>query len=318
MNEPTSSIAEKILQSLRNKPGQKARDLSNSLKVERSEINSILHGLLRGKVIQDKNYRWWPKDEAYPKPQPDGKISKLNTPLAKLCRYYLDCLNYDDQGGVSVFATGKFGLDYTELSSLPFFNEEPNSLLDSEEVRRLINKIRRDKSRLSLVLGYPVCLTKIRSKKGWEGFFVEPILIFPFQQDPSNKYALPTFNDELPQINYKAMRSLMGSDSTSLVEEVVQLAEEMGFAATDTDAPDVDEIILRLRDVRPEWNWKEELDPLNISSGQPLSDIEFPGIYNRAVLMVVERSPFTKGLETELSNLQSITEDRYRNTALGA
>ena len=51
--------------------------------------------------------------------------------------------------------------------------------------------------------------------------------------------------------------------------------------------------------------------PLIIASGDG-------GIYNRAIVFGCERSPYTKGLEEELAELQKKTEETYRPTALGA
>jgi hypothetical protein len=131
-------------------------------------------------VTQDKSYRWWPKGTPVEKREPEQQ-AKLDTPLARLCRYYFDCLNHDDQGGLSVFASSQYGdLDYVELGVLPLLSDQPDAIFQDEGARKLLNKTRQDRSRLALVLGYPVRLTKARSRKGWEGFFVEPMLLSGF------------------------------------------------------------------------------------------------------------------------------------------
>ncbi len=243
---------------------------------------------------------------------------KLDTPLARLCRFYLDCLNQDDQGGLSVFASSQFELDYVELQTLPLLADAPDEIFGDEAGRRLLNKTKRDRSRLNLVLGYPVRLSKVRGRRGWEGYVVEPILLFPYHEDPMDRYATPTLSDELPQINSKALRSLTAADSASIVEEIVQLSEELGLANVENELPELDEIIARLRAVRPEWDWKEQPDPYRLVQNPGLSDIKETGIYNRAVLLAAERSPYTRGLETELAILQAVPESKYSNTALGA
>jgi len=303
-----TTLAQKVLDLLQAKTGQKARDIATQLGLDRSEINSLLYGSLKGKVIQDKSYRWWLKGAAEVERREPERPQKLDTPLARLCRYYLDCLNHDDQGGVSVFASSQFDLDYVELQMLPLVADAPDEIFTDEPVRKLLNKTKRDRSRLTLVLGYPVRLTKVRGRRGWEGFKVEPVLLFPYQDDPVDRYATPTLTGELPQINSKAIRSLTTADSASIVEEIVQLAEELGLANAENELPDLDEIIPRLRAVRPEWDWKDQPDPYNLVQYPRLSDTKEPGIYNRAVLLAAERSPYTKGLETELATLQTVPE----------
>lgn len=309
---------QRILEILRAKPGQKARDIAAQLGVDRSVVNSALYGELRNQVVQDKSYRWWPKGAANVERRNSGQGPKLDTPLAKLCRYYLDCLNYDDQGGVSVFASSSFGnLGYMELSSMPLTLGNPEVIFEDEAVRRFVNRTRQDRNRLTILLGYPVCLTHLRARSGWEGFMVEPVFLFALEEDPENRYAMPQFADELPQLNFKAIRSLTSPDNPSIVEEVVQLVEELGLA--DSSAmPDLDELIPRLRAIRSDWNWREEPDVLSLRQAPPLAGITEAGVYNRAVFLATERSPYTKGLETELSMLQSVTEDQYHGTALGA
>lgn len=316
-NTPRAALALRVKELIQAKPGQKAKYIAAQLGMDRSEVNSVLYDTLRDQIIQDKSYRWWPKGTSGVEKREPEKPQKLDTKLARICRYYLDCLNHDDQGGLSVFASSRFDLDYVELDKLPLLSESPEDVFGAEAVRKLLNKTRQDRSRLMLVLGYPVRLAKIRGKNGWEGFVVEPILLFPFQEDQTNRHATPTFSDELPQINFKAIRSLSSADGASIVEEVVQLAEELGLATAESEIPDLDEIIPRLRSVRPEWEWREEPAPYNLVRSPQLSEISEPGIYNRAVLLVAERSPFTKGLESELALLQSVPENMYHDTAIG-
>jgi very-short-patch-repair endonuclease len=310
--------SQRILEILRAKPGQKARDIATQLGVDRSVVNSELYGPLRDQVIQDKSYRWWPRGAANVEGPKSNQLRKLDTPLAKLCRYYLDCLNYDDQGGVSAFASSSFGnLDYVELPSMPLTMGNPDIIFEDEMVRRFVNRIRQDRNRLTVLLGYPVCLSHLRSRKGWEGFMIEPVFLFSLEEDPENRSSMPQFGDDLPQVNFKAIRNLTSPDNPSIVEEVVQLVEELGLADS-AGMPDLDELIPRLRAIRPDWNWREAPDPLIVKQAPPLASITEPGIYNRAVLLATERSPYTKGLETELTMLQSVPEEQYRGTALGA
>ena len=314
---PLSELEQRILEAIIAKPGQKSKDIASQLNIDKQLVNSALYSKLRNKIKQDKSYRWYPKDAVDIRSDEENQAQRLNTPLAKLCRYYLDCLGHDDLGGVSVYASSNKGApDYVELSVLPMFDADENDPFNSEPGRSLLAKIRRDRHRKVVLLGYPVRLNFIRSRRGWEGFLVEPLLLFPFQE-PEGRYGRPTLTEDLPQINFKALKSLSNAGEFSLMEEFILLSEELGLANTGDDQPDLDELIERLKEIRSEWDWQENVDPFNLSTDSLISAINKQGIYNKAVLISAERSPYTKGLESELGKLQTFAEDTYRNTSLG-
>src|SRR5262245_9402672 len=240
-----SALDQKILEAIKTTPGQKAKDIAAALGIEGDQVNSALYGSLRGKVWQDKNYRWYPKDGAGAEKREREGPRPLNTPLARLCRYYLDCLNQDDLGGVSVFASSKYGSPtYVELTTLPRFDDNGAGPFDSADGRRILDSVRRDRSRQTIILGYPVRLKLIGSRKGWEGFMVQPLLLFPFQE-PDHKSGIPTLIDDPPQINFQALKALTNSGDSSLIEEAIQLAEELGLGNTGDDRPNLEELIAR-------------------------------------------------------------------------
>jgi very-short-patch-repair endonuclease len=312
-------LTEEILKIITTKPGQKAKDIATILGVDKAVVNSVLYGPLRGKVVQDRAYRWWPIDHSRAERVQTETAPKLDTLLAKLSRYYLDCLSHDDIGGVSVWASSKYNdLSYVELKIHPQITEGDISLFEEDFAKKLLEKVRRNRSQLTLYLGYPTSLKKIRGKSGWEGFKVEPIFLLPLQEDPINRQSPPVLTEEILHINFEALKALTITGSSNVIGEAVQLQEELGLTNTEGDLPDLDEIIARLRSVRSEWAWKEEPDPYTLNQRPLLSQAEEPGIYNRAILVATERSPYTRGLETELVSLQSVEEHKYKDTALGA
>jgi len=314
-----TELDNRIIQALESRPGQKAGQIAAILGVERKLVNSALYGQLKELVQQDKGYHWYLKGSPVLDKREGKGPKRLDTPLAKLCRYYLDCLSHDDVGGVSEFASSKYGQpNYAELASLPMFDETGNDPFDSEAGRILLSKVRRDRNRQALFLGYPVRLNLIRSRKSnWQGFKVEPLLLFPFQA-ANSRYVNPTLGDDLPQINFQALRSLSNMGETTLMEEAIQLAEELGLGNVVGEQPDLDELFARLREIRADWDWQEDIDPYSLGGGTPLANLSQQGIYNRAILVAAERSPYTKGLESELGMLQSVEENKYLGTALGS
>lgn len=312
-----SNLDQQIIEILKKKPRQKATEIALQLQIDKQLVNSALYGRLKGRVTQDNTYRWSLGQAIRPEPRQDGP-KPLNTPLAILCRYYLDCLSYDDLGGVREFASSKYGApNYVELENLPMVNLAQKDPFESEPAKDLLRRIQRDRNRQTIFLGYPVRLTKIRSRKGWEGFMVEPLFLYSFH-DALSKHGAPSLTDDLPQINFSALRSLTNSGDTNAIEEAIQLAEELGLVDTPDGQPEIDELFSRLRDIRSEWDWKEAVDPSNLSNGIPLSGLNEQGIYNRAILVAAERSPYTRGLESELGALQTVDEGTYRETSIGA
>ncbi len=111
----------------------------------------------------------------------------------------------------------------------------------------------------------------------------------------------------IPLFNVEVLKSLPAADSGNVMDEALHLADELGLANAEEDLPPWDEIIFRLRHCRPEWAWKEDLNPYVLSQGARFTELTEPGIYNRAVLVAGTRSPFTYGLEMELRKLAQWT-----------
>ena len=239
-------LASRILEHLRAHGPAKATDIASALGVDRTNINQLLQGSLRGKVKQDKNYAWWLASAA--SPQVTHSIQPGANTWRSLFAYYLDCLTQDDDNGVSVFAESRDDLDYVELPSWPFDGAEPDN--DSDFLRKLIGRRRRDTRKKVLWLGYPVMLRQVRVRGGWEPKMVEPLLLWPQDPDSGDFAFLPE-----PIVNTRAVRSTVAPES--VLEEVALLTEELGLGAG--DPPPLDELVARLRDLRPEWRWKEAL-----------------------------------------------------------
>lgn len=213
-----------------------------------------------------------------------------------------------------MFAANKFGdLDYAELAALPL--EGTESMFQSADAQRLLGKMRKDRSRLAMYLGYPTALKKVHSKKSdWVGCFVEPILLFPVKFDNLSQH--PQISQSFPIINLAVLKRFTNSERETVMNELVQLKEDLGLSGEGTH-PQIDELSMRLRAIRDEWPWKENIEPSSLNFCPVLSEISEEGIYNRVVLLVGEHSPFTQGLESELKKLASMNEDGYATTALG-
>ncbi|HWQ93149.1 MAG TPA: AAA domain-containing protein [Clostridia bacterium] len=302
-----------ILSILKDQPGLKGRELAARMQADKSEVNSLLWKLQnRGLTRQDNAYRWFIVEKTAGCSGPQA--AKQLTILGRLCRYYLECLSLDDEAGVRVFARSQYALDYVELPELPgIITEQPVTAFAG--VDDLFRRLRNDRERKVPYIGYPVRLRKYRSANGWEGFFLEPVFLFGFNDEALRAGQVPAPSEETPAINPAVIKSLAIGNDAFIMEEAAKLAEELGLG--EPDVPDFDEVVERLTQIREEWDWKETLNPRQLSTGEPLSKLDAEGIYNRCIIFGCERSPYTKGLEQELAKLQDFSENHYKSTALG-
>lgn len=308
-------LDQRVIEYLRSNPGKKARDVATALGVDKGVVNSCLYRL-RGKTVEQADgFRWSLSHNRVKSEKERPEVPSAKTPLAKLAGYYLACLAKDIEREVSTFAASKYGTpEYAELESLPFNGADGEVVWRSDGVRRVVSRIRQERRTLSLVLGYPTKVSFVRAKSGWEGFFVEPLLLFELSIDGS---ASPQFLDERPEINARSLRALSGQSGPELLDEMMLLRRELGIDSEGFSLDDFEEMFTALREVRPDWPWKEHLDPCSLKIDPPLSRASAEGLYNRAIVLAAERSPYTQGLETELRELEKKSEGEYAGTSVG-
>lgn len=298
------SLADSILKFLADNPPSKASEIARALGEERSAVNAALYGPLRGKVEQDSSYRWSLAQRTRRDSEPTQVLPE--TSLAKLAAYYLDCIGLEGADEVSVFARSKWP-EYAELSSNPLASTT-DSLQDSA-AQQVLRKTRNQNGPLNHYVGFPVLAKHFRSRKGWEGYFLEPLFLVQIADGELDEGA--------PQLNLKAIESLTGATGSAVIEEAVSLITELGLDQPQGDLPELDELLARLHHMHPEWQWREHPDPDAVSQDPPLADVTQPGLYNRVIAVSAERSMYTKGLEVELANLRKLQKPEYSNTALG-
>ena len=301
---PTKDLSKKIVEHISIKGPSTTIQIATALGVDRAAVNRTIYGQLRGKVRQSSNYAWSLVGTATP--ERASTTENARNSYASVFRYYLDCLCQDDDSGIKVFADSKYGLDYVELEQWPL--EEGHLDPGSEELRKLIGRQKRDARKKALWLGYPVLIRQVRGRNGWEGAFLAPVFVWPQDSDADGLAFLPE-----PTINTKALEGLTTSEN--LLEEAAWLAEELGLDSL--EAVPIDELTARVRELRPEWSWKESLDPTSLRQIGELRSVGDTGIYNAAVVVLADRSPFTLGLERELTDLQMASDASIKGSSLG-
>lgn len=312
MNDIGGALRDRVLAELGRSPGLKAGELAERLHVDRAKVSLCLAYDLAGHVRQGADYRWHLRKA--PAESQRTHVAPTSE-LANLCRYYLECIGQDMDEGVWAFASTSHGApEYAELPRLPLGTGRGDWFNDPG-AGRVLGQVRKDRSKVVAWLGYPVRLRRHRTPK-WEGFFVEPVLLWRVElgervADP------PEIDDALPTPNPRVLRSIAMGDPQQLAEESARLAKELGLDAPRADLPDLEDVIDRLVRIRPDWDWKETLDPADCRGAQSLASVSEAGIYNRAIVLPGKRSPFTLGLENELKTLEGVTAEDLRGTALG-
>ncbi len=306
------SDAVRIHELLSHKPGLKAQEIADALGLERSHVITTLHGLLGSDLLQDNAYRWWPRTRT----GPDAAVAAPAPPtlLGSICRYYLECLSRESGPAVSIPSADTAG--YVELKEFPLARGAAEPSATDRAVRRIVQKVRRERGQLTLYIGYPVRLHSLRPPHD-PAVRIEPVLLYPIEDSPEENAERLQPSSGVPLFNIEVLKNLPSADSGSIIDEAAHLSDELGLANPDDDLPQWDEIILRLQRRRPDWDWREDLNPYVLSTGAPLDELRSPGIYNRALLFAGTRSPFTYGLEIELRKLAKLDDDAVRDTALG-
>lgn len=311
-----SQLPERILRALEVSPSQKADELAHLLKADATEVLKCLTSLQGSIVHQDATYRWSLREDA-DVPGEGGSAGYAKTEISRLNQYFLDCLGQDSDTGVSVFAKGAQGApDYAEMARHPHATapEGTEPWWAAAAVRRVLASVRGDKRNMEAWVGYPVRLRKHKTAT-WEGFFVEPLLLWRITF-PANVGEDFTLDEGLPQVNFSFLRNVALGGASDVVEEAAALGTELGLNNRPKDQPSTAELLLRLFSLRPDWDWVEPLEPLVCSSGTPLAALREPGIYNRAIVVPSQRSPYTQGLESELKALAHTHPVDFLGTAL--
>ena len=223
--------------------------------------------------------------------------------LENLCKYYLNCLSLEENQGISVFLTSQFELKYREVQ---YVDER---CFEDQEVLQFLDKMSRRKNMI-FYLGYPCAIERIYSPKNSTYFDkLIPVLLWFIDYHGGEIHI-----SKVPNVNKEIIRKYLGKNSDIQSYELIELENQLGLENKELNIT-VEELVSRLQDIR-KWNWLEKISPETISIVPSISELTVEGIYNRAVIIASEKSPYTLGLEFELSKLSEVEESQYKETAL--
>ena len=211
--------------------------------------------------------------------------------LSRLCRYYADCLIFDDDSGVSIPLGGASDKDgYIKLDEFPGSSEE----LSSDPIfRTLFHKVCSDIYRLTMYLGWPIYIAHGKDK-----YEMQPLLLFPI----TIKGLRVEFKRENFIVNRDAFKSMTRLSGEKLSEYFMELEKELEGMAN------IEEVVEKIRTLFPndpnseKKKWMDGMSLRACKGGDEDTPRE-PGMYNRVVVLSTERSKYTRGLTHELEKL---------------
>jgi len=205
--------------------------------------------------------------------------------------------------GIQTFASSSTP-SYIETGSLN------NQFTTAPEVETFLHRACMDK-RISVNIGYPVLLKKLYSARTGKYFYmVAPVFLYSIDKTTQE----PNITS-MPKLNIEVVKYFSNNDANEVIYDLIELENELGLNASDTDYIEIDDLTARLQAIR-NWTWVEEIDPDNICCKPPLRELTEEGIYNHAIVITSERSLYTEGLEVELSQLSEVEVSSYKDTAL--
>ena len=296
-------MEQRILAVLRANPrGLTARDMANILHTDRTTVNQILYGPLRGQCVMDASYRWRLNNHGPAISVEDqAAVISADPLLSKVCKYYLNCLSLDNTNKISTFKDSQFTPEYVEINALDIDSvnsEEASTFM--QRTSQLGNKV--------MYIGYPTAVYTFTSRKGDKYTNIAPIFLHQITYDAGSATMAA-----VPIINMEIMRQYCSNDESEQLHEMIRLENELGLNNPDAEF-DMYDLVTRLSHIR-QWNWKEEMNPESFSE-LSMSEIDSDGIYNKAVLIRADASNYTQGLEHELLELSKLSEAQYKGTAL--
>lgn len=217
--------------------------------------------------------------------------------LKGLCKYYISCIALESN--TTLRASMK---DEQSFIGLPWLNK--SALKQPATGAFLRGNLEKEKD---LLIGYPVLKNK---------HFLSPLFIIhvTYNDGTHGKQEGFSIDDEL-LINKDIIDKYSTNEKTENIYKLRELEAELGFTDGHAAFEDLSEKISLLRTIRPDWEWKDDLDIDNLKKGQINLD-DADGILNRAILFAKEPTPYTVGLSNELANLESWGDLDIRHSIL--
>lgn len=223
----------------------------------------------------------------------------------RLLDYYIDCVRNDEGYKANLYLSKEDNL-FLPLSLEKEWSQSEQAILNialSGNRTTFAKNLRQKSSSAALFYGYPIFVKWIeKSKRGWTGGFLKPVFLQPVDYRLQGTDLEIALSQEQPMPNPEFMKSLFRTP-----EEIREFLQLLGLTSTDEGDHIVamSELVQRLLEFGGKKDVIEELDPDHLQDTPSISSLTTTGFYNRAVLVMGERPPYTRGLEKELPMLRA-------------
>ena len=282
-------MKKEIYELIESSEGLRIFEIQELLEINKVDLNDVLDS--SDDFVQDSSYRWHLKDSEYID-KSKGKETlepKLEGVESDIANYYLSCLAKEDAGKVLFWAESKYDdYDYFEIDSLENVDGEWNL---NEAFKAASQKNNKQRFKKQLYLAYPLNLSI--TPKGTK--IVEPLFLIPFEDG--------TLNDLFTSINQSVFRNYSQGSASDISAEIREITNDLKIGDIHV-MPRIDEISSKIYSIKSDWNWKEKIDANNLTSGN-IRNKDEAGIYNKAAVVLVNKSMYTFGLSSELETLRN-------------
>ncbi len=270
-----------------------------------------------------------PKPQPSPKPitQPSEKpdFSGPWGMFRKLLGYYSDCVRNDEACEASGFLQD-YGDRFLFLSQAGFWYPRPGyqwgfTMPLGPDLQHFIRRLALSGEDGVLVLGYPFQVFTKPNGEGPEGVFVKPIFTYQLKYEVKSNALRLWDDDPCPEINLDWLSyALKKTDQQKMflctcgLMDRGRIDESFGDGSRYSYAPDLKTLAAGISTFFGE-RIREPLRPECVSSAK-LSTRPESGIYNRAVLMIGNRTRYTKSLLKELKMIATLNDKELDKTAL--
>jgi len=240
-----------------------------------------------------------------------------------LAAYYSECLRNEEGADASAFIED-IGKKYLFASGVGNWHPRTGERwsyvipMGSQHVADFVQNISLDNI---VVLGYPVEAVHIHRNNEPDTRLIRPVFQYILKADFSDNSITLSTSDAQPEISLEWMKYSLNSYSKQfhflshcgLINQERPPDEPMGFTSEDI-RPDLDELVKRLSSFLPK-NIIEQLNCRSVNA-QPLPSGFKKGIYNKAVIMIGNRTKYTQTLLKELDAIKSQPDETLAQTSL--
>lgn len=242
-----------------------------------------------------------------------------------LLSYYEECIRNEEGADASAFIED-IGKKYLFANGIgnwyPKTGESWSYVIPmGPHVADFVQNLSRNALDNIVVLGYPIEAVCIKHDDQPDTKLIRPVFQYILKAPFTNNSINLSTVDAQPEISLEWMKYSLKSYSEQyhflshcgLINQRRPVDEPLGFTSDDI-RPDLDELVKRLYSFMP----KNIIEPLNCRSvnAHALPSGFKKGIYNKAVIMIGNRTKYTQTLLKELTEIESQSDETLDQTAL--